>query len=75
MIHSISRQHTSVPCATTNEYNTSGNDENESAAVYLLKMTVRRLLLALDFLHAEAEVIHTGRNLLFVNDGFGTDVY
>ncbi|KKK14984.1 hypothetical protein P175DRAFT_0554466 [Aspergillus ochraceoroseus IBT 24754] len=25
----------------------------------LLKMTVRRLLLALDFLHAEAEVIHT----------------
>lgn len=27
----------------------------------LLKMTVMRLLLALDFLHAEAEVIHTGR--------------
>ncbi|RAL03725.1 putative protein kinase [Aspergillus ibericus CBS 121593] len=28
----------------------------------LLKMTVKRLLLALDFLHAEAEVIHTGRD-------------
>ncbi|KAL4910994.1 hypothetical protein BDW74DRAFT_164678 [Aspergillus multicolor] len=29
----------------------------------LLKMTVKRLLLTLDFLHAEAGVIHTGRNL------------
>lgn len=26
----------------------------------LLKMTVKRLLLALDFLHTEAEIIHTG---------------
>lgn len=26
----------------------------------LLKMTVERLLLALDFLHTEAEIIHTG---------------
>lgn len=26
----------------------------------LLKMTLRRILLALDFLHADAEVIHTG---------------
>lgn len=32
----------------------------------LLKMTVRRLLSALDFLHADAEVTHTGRNLCFV---------
>jgi non-specific serine/threonine protein kinase len=29
----------------------------------LLKMTVKRLLLALDFLHAEAEVIHAGGDL------------
>lgn len=26
----------------------------------LLKMTLRRLLLALDFLHTEADTIHTG---------------
>lgn len=26
----------------------------------LLKMTVKRLLLALDFLHTEAEIIHAG---------------
>ena len=26
----------------------------------LLKMTVKRLLLALDFLHTEAEIVHTG---------------
>lgn len=28
----------------------------------LLKMTLRRILLALDFLHAEAGVVHTGSN-------------
>lgn len=26
----------------------------------LLKMTLRRLLLALDFLHTEADIVHTG---------------
>lgn len=26
----------------------------------LLKMTLRRLLLALDFLHSEAGIVHTG---------------
>lgn len=36
----------------------------------LLKMTVRRLLLALDFLHADADVIHTGRGVHSVNVGF-----
>lgn len=36
----------------------------------LLKMTVRRLLLSLDFLHAEADVIHTGRDLHSVKVGF-----
>lgn len=29
----------------------------------LLKMTLRRLLLALDFLHTEADTIHTGMAL------------
>lgn len=41
----------------------------------LLKMTVRRLLLSLDFLHAEADVIHTGRDLHSVKVGFWTNVH
>ncbi|KAL2862224.1 putative protein kinase [Aspergillus lucknowensis] len=34
----------------------------------LLKMTVKRLLLALDFLHAEAEVVHTDNLMLSLED-------
>lgn len=41
----------------------------------LLRMTIKRLLLALDFLHTEAEVIHTGRDLCFIKVGFDTDVH
>lgn len=41
----------------------------------LLKMTVKRLLLALDFLHVEAEVIHAGRGLRSVNVWLATDFY
>ena len=41
----------------------------------LLKMTVKRLLLALDFLHAEAGVTHTGRILCSVNVGFGANIH
>jgi non-specific serine/threonine protein kinase len=32
----------------------------------LLKMTVRRVLLALDFLHSEAGVVHTGKPFLLL---------
>lgn len=41
----------------------------------LLKMTVKRLLSALDFLHAEAEVIHVGRDLHSVKGWLATDFF
>ena len=39
----------------------------------LLKMTVQRLLWALDFLHTEAEVIYTGKHLCLIDVGLRTN--
>lgn len=35
----------------------------------LLKLTLKRLLLALDFLHNEAQIIHTGKTFFYIACG------